>query len=72
MVESDGPIDYYQEVLESLWNGDHKSFSCQSSSNELGIEDEEGLTSRVELDDNNDTKSCMDESTFSINFPGMC
>ena len=62
---SDGPIDYYQEALESLWNGDHKFFSCQSSSDELGIETEEGLTNKVELDDDNSAKSyCADESPF--------
>ena len=69
---SDGPIDYYQEALESLQNGDHKFFLCQSSSDELGIETEEGLTNEVELDNNNGAKSyCADESPFFINLPGM-
>ena len=27
-IDAEGPVDYYQEALESLQNGEHKFFTC--------------------------------------------
>ena len=72
-IDADGPVDYYQEALESLQNGEHKFFTCRSSSEELGIETVEGLTDGVEPDDNDETEGDRaDEDTlFGIDLPGI-
>lgn len=73
-INSGGPIDYYQEALESLQNGKHKIFSCWPSSEDLGVEIEEGPLDRAKLDDNDEAElDCADESTsFEIQLPGIC
>ena len=72
-IDAEGPIDYYQEALESLWNREHKFFTCRSSSEELGIKTVEGLTDGVEPDDNNETEGdrADEDTSFGINLPGI-
>lgn len=72
-IESEDPVDYYQEALESLRNGEHKFFTCRSSSEELGIETVEGLTDGAEPKDNDETEgdSGDEDTSFGINLPGI-
>ena len=71
VIESEGAIDYYQEALESLQNEEHQIFTCQSSSEELGIKMEEGLIDRPGSCDNNiDVSYCVDKSN-SFGFKGI-
>ena len=72
-IDADGPVDYYQEALESLRNGEHKFFTCRSSSEELGIETVEGLTDGVEPDDNDETEGdrADEDTSFGIDLPGI-
>ena len=71
IIESEGAVDYYQEALESLQNEEHQTFMCQPSSEELGIEMEEGLIDGPgSCDDNIDASDCVDKSN-SFGFKGI-
>lgn len=76
-IESEDPVDYYQEALESLRNGEHKFFTCRSSSEELGIETVEGLTGGAEPEDDDETEDetegarADEDTSFGINLPGI-
>ena len=71
VIESEGAVDYYQEALESLQNEEHQTFTCRPSSEELGIEAEEGLIDGPgSCDDNIDVSDCVDESN-SFGFKGI-
>ena len=71
IIESECAVDYYQEALESLQNEEHQTFTCWPSSEELGIEAEEGLIDGPgSCDDNIDVSDCVDESD-SFGFKGI-
>lgn len=64
------PVDYYEEALASLQNGDQQFTASTPSSEELGIETEEGNMDRNESHDVDEGSNGVEEPIV-FNIPGM-